>query len=576
MKLLKIGYLNDIYEFSKNSGILIGKIKSFIKHNNLTNYDDKLVFYDLEKLCKYFKIDYVLLSICNICDTIKSASNSYIIKNLCYTIAFFGHVNHGKTTLIKKLINKEIIETYEITQKVDVYKNNDLYLIDVPGHDIFYPVRENLVYFMNVIVIVISLHKGIEVETKKILQFFVEENLFYKCIISFTKYDIKQYEIADIIQEIYNVYNVKLDYFLNTLSTKEIYKTLYNFSTLTMEDTDDYLFDGLILRKDIIDGSIYNLLKLNKGTLDRKSFLLSENKICRVTKIKDIIKFKDVVQACAIGYYYVCLDINMDEYSKFYISKNQDHIYEYDKYLTAIYYMKTFVINKAKNSSNFTKSKVKETISEKRYRRKMKRLNNSKNIIYKSISSVANNAIIVDNSMTTIAITNLLNEKKLDKEYRVLCTNDSNSNLYLMDCKKIIYFCCQKKSDVQYSGIIEKIDNIYDLVNSIDCAIDSVKDNKFVVNCAKITHIFNVKGVVIAGCLMIKGTFVMKDKIMVTTKVDENNNYILQESVKSSIISLKKNTNFVKKVKLNDQFGITLENCACVLKVDMYIYMRNL
>ena len=567
-KKLKISYLNDIQDVSNNTGVTVNQIIYFFRQNKLKLYDNKALFSDLILFCNKNNIEYSLLSVCNVIEEIRNDSNKYQKKYSKYTLAFFGHVNHGKTTLIMKIINREIFEEYQITQKVEIYSHKDLYLVDVPGHDIFYPLRKSLSHVMEAIVIVISLHKGIEQEIEKSLKFFMENELFYKCIVVFTKYDIKKYEPESIIEEIFNKYGTRLKYFLNNISSQKIYENLFQFVSLNYIAEKTH-YDGLFLRKEVIDGNLYNLVKLYRGILDRKSFLLTRNQIVRVIKIKDVSqKYRDVNTGYGINYYYLGLDLNVDEYQEFNISKNQKNIYDYDKYLVAVYYLDTHI-----EQNKTQKSKTRETIAEKRKRRKERRMRGN-STLYQSNNQKSVATIVTIDSMTKQAIENLLVTYKVDKDYKVICYVDNNAMLYLMDCKKIIYFCCQKNNNIKYTGEVLEIDNIYKLIESIECAHDNVASNKTVENCAKITHLFNLRGVVIAGCTVIKGSFFMKDKVMVTVKKDDDENYILQDSVTANIVSLKKNTDFVKKVKINEQFGVTLGDFNDKLEIGMYIYKK--
>jgi len=92
-------------------------------------------------------------------------------------IAFMGHVDHGKTTLIDTIrqTNVQQKEAGGITQKITVlqilFQNKKLFLLDSPGHVDFVKLRHKGVYLTDLIVLVIDSKDGIMEQTIEIIQY---------------------------------------------------------------------------------------------------------------------------------------------------------------------------------------------------------------------------------------------------------------------------------------------------------------------------------------------------------------------------------------------------------------------
>lgn len=106
-------------------------------------------------------------------------------------VSIFGHVDHGKTSLLTALKNmSKIQEVGGITQNISVYnwicQNRKLFLVDTPGHQILSRQREFVAKISDFVIIVIDAEKGIEAQTVEILK--LTENV-PKRMICITKID---------------------------------------------------------------------------------------------------------------------------------------------------------------------------------------------------------------------------------------------------------------------------------------------------------------------------------------------------------------------------------------------------
>ena len=559
---IQISYLNDINGLSKLSGIKSLLIKDFIKKNKIRCYDNKIIYTDTINILNNFRVQYELNNICNIISIIQESSKKYKVKYNRFTTACIGQVNNGKTTLIKKLTGEEVNEEYDITQDVNIIQKDKLYFADCPGHDIFEPIKKIISTLMDVILIVVDLKKGLDSETDKSIQFLYDNDLLDKCMIAFTKEDIKKYESKNILKIIKDKYYFEPPFFINTSPSNEIYKLIYDFALLIAYQKK-INYDGLVLKNKIINGSLFNLVRIDRGYIDKKTFLLSELLVSRVIKIKDL-EGKDQNILYGSSYGYIQTDSKLDANEFIYISKDQKIISDYSLYILSKKYINSFGDNYENNLQR--KPKIKETIDEKRSRRKNKKMS-------AKVESVDNKLpqdkfIVVSDSMTKKAIEDHLKENKLNDEYNVICSSDSEINLFLDDASKIIYF--NRSCSINNTNVIN-INNIYSLIQEIKKYGKNILTNKTIINCAIVVRTFLIRGVLVAGCKMLKGRFNMKDKVMITTTHDDENNYILTDSIEDRIIALKIKDNFVKTVKKNDLFGTTLAKANKIV-TGMFIY----
>lgn len=108
-------------------------------------------------------------------------------------VAVMGHVDHGKTTLLDKILGMEKAsgEAGGITQHISAYqtthKDRTITLLDTPGHEAFAALRQHGATLTDVVIIVVAADDGVKPQTVEAIKFARTANA--KIIVAINKMD---------------------------------------------------------------------------------------------------------------------------------------------------------------------------------------------------------------------------------------------------------------------------------------------------------------------------------------------------------------------------------------------------
>lgn len=108
-------------------------------------------------------------------------------------VAVMGHVDHGKTTLLDKILDMKTVESEDggITQHISAYQTEyngrKITLLDTPGHEAFASIRQHGALLTDIVVIVVAADDGVKPQTVEAIKFAESANA--KIIVAITKID---------------------------------------------------------------------------------------------------------------------------------------------------------------------------------------------------------------------------------------------------------------------------------------------------------------------------------------------------------------------------------------------------
>ncbi len=529
-KIFKNKKIQKNKKIFKNKKILKKKIKKKI-NNKILKYKIDII----KEIRKYYK------------------NNKKYLRPPIITI--MGHVNHGKTSLIKCLNKKiNIKEKGNITQNINAYyisnKNIKFTLLDTPGHSVFTDMRVNSLKITDLIILIISIDDGIMNQTKEIIKYIKKNNI--PVIIVLNKIDKINYK--------HNIKIIKkkiFEYKLN-LTKKNIFIKISTKYKKGIKKLKKYI---LILSKKInlntninknissgmiIESSIdkkkgpINYIILKKGIIKKSYIIIYNNNYSKIKCIYDnnnnkINKLLPSVPGKILG----LPNINLTN-KKIIIVKNI-------KLAKKIIEVKKNKINKNNNNNN---NNIKYNIINLFKNNNKNKINiiikcnnyGSLNIIIKWIKKEVKNKInIINYSIGNINKNDLILSKTTNSI--ILSYNSKVDNSIK---KKINNF----KKKIYFFNIIYKF---FKKIKKIIKNKKKIKNKNKYLGKAIIKNVFKIsKFNIIAGCKVIKGEININNSINIL----RNKKIIFIGKIKS-IKQFKKN---IKIAKNNMECGISIKN----------------
>jgi translation initiation factor IF-2 len=123
-------------------------------------------------------------------------------------VAIMGHVDHGKTTLLDKILSLEVAdgEAGGITQHIAAYQaeheGRSITFLDTPGHEAFSALRQHGAALTDLAVVVVAADDGVKPQTLEAIRFAKEEGV--KIIIAITKVDKPEADLPKVKQDLVN------------------------------------------------------------------------------------------------------------------------------------------------------------------------------------------------------------------------------------------------------------------------------------------------------------------------------------------------------------------------------------
>nr|YP_009315145.1 Translation initiation factor 2 [Titanophycus setchellii]SCW23600.1 Translation initiation factor 2 [Titanophycus setchellii] len=142
----------------------------------------------------------------------KSSTSTTLDEDRVPVVTIFGHVDHGKTTLMDSICNIQSAEKEYggITQSIVAHEvsinyldtNKKLIFLDTPGHEAFSDMRIRSIQITDIGILVVAADDGLQPQTKEAIKYFKKHNLSF--LVAINKIDKDAANIANIKQELAN------------------------------------------------------------------------------------------------------------------------------------------------------------------------------------------------------------------------------------------------------------------------------------------------------------------------------------------------------------------------------------
>lgn len=176
----------------------------------------------------------------------KNRVHSHEAKKRPPVVVIMGHVDHGKTTLLDKILSTNVAsgESGGITQHVNAYqvekRGQMITFMDTPGHEAFHSMRERGAYITDLAVIVVAADDGVKPQTKEAVKFAKSAEL--PIIVAINKIDKPEANIERVKKDLADIDLLTEDWGGNTVCV--------NISAKTGEGIDN-LLEMILLYSDM-------------------------------------------------------------------------------------------------------------------------------------------------------------------------------------------------------------------------------------------------------------------------------------------------------------------------------------
>ncbi|VEU59823.1 translation initiation factor IF-2 [Mesomycoplasma neurolyticum] len=524
-------------------------IMLFFKKGKMYTLNYTLNEEEIAELCIRYDFDFQKhseLNASNFMDEIKIEDEEDELEKRPPIITIMGHVDHGKTTLLDKIRQTNVVDSESggITQHTGayqiVYDKRKITFLDTPGHAAFAEMRARGSKITDIVVLVVAADDGVMPQTIEAINHAKHSNV--PIIVFINKIDKPIKDVEKIKAEL-SQYNIMSEEWGGD-------NIFVQGSGLTGKGINE-LFEAINLQADILDlkanknreaigvviesklekgrGAVATLI-IQHGTLNKGDFIVAGSKYGRIKTLEDsngrpLKKAKPGTPVVITGLNYVPLAGN-----------------------------RIFAFDNEKFAKNLAKDKA---ISDKESILKEKKI-----MIDKDGTKILNFIIKGDVYGTTEAVKNALEKLKNEEaqsqvvhsgvgevtENDILLAKTSNSIIYAF--KTTVSAAVKERA--RESGVeIKEFDIIYKIIEDVQEILNKLRPPKFVeevIGEALILKIFYYSKVGnIAGCKLLTGKFKAKTKVKVIRK-----NKVIHVG---ELDSLRRTTDDVKEVLAGNEFG---------------------
>ena len=185
-------------------------VKQFMRRGLMYSLNQYIDFEIAAKMAEEFSVKTYLKSVDpltkKIDDSDENSKNLQELETRPPVIAIFGHVDHGKTTLLDYIRKSRIteVEAGGITQKIGAYqceyKESVITVLDTPGHYAFSEMRSRGAKHTDIAVLVVAADDGVMPQTIEAISHIKGENL--PIVVAINKIDRPQADVDKVKRQL--------------------------------------------------------------------------------------------------------------------------------------------------------------------------------------------------------------------------------------------------------------------------------------------------------------------------------------------------------------------------------------
>jgi len=457
-------------------------------------------------------------------------------------ITIFGHVDHGKTTLLDKIRQTNLVkqEAGGITQSIAGYEvewdnngqNEKLIFLDTPGHEAFAGMRSRGVQVTDIAILVVAADDGLKTQSIEAINHILGNNIPFIVVIN--KVDKLESDIQKVKNELSGYGIIGEDWGgeisiieVSAITGQNIDVLLSNICILSdlqeLKADPKQLAEGTILEAylDKKKGPVANVL-IHNGTINIGDIIVSDKTLGKVKVLlkNNQIKVKSAGPSSVLEILGFSSVPNVGSVFK---------VFQDEKEAKAV--ISNYIDN---NDSMIKLLNSRVTLDN---HNKIESLSNQINIILKtdtqgSIEAVINAFAQIPQEKIQINILSANSGEISDKDLNLALT--SNSLILGFN----VGIASKVSSEISQIGvIIETFNVIYDLIDYVKrymLNLVTPEYNKIVLGSAVVQTVFSVNKKCVAGCLVNSGKLKKNAYICVS-----RNNTIVYDGLLSSLKRLK-------------------------------------
>lgn len=182
-KIIKIPAIISVGEFAERLSLPVSKIiTELMKNGVMANINESIDFETAEIVAEFLGLSVELEERISAAPKKAAVSDVKKLKPRPPVVAVLGHVDHGKTSLLDKIRETNVVakESGGITQHIGAYqvetKGKKITFLDTPGHEAFEAMRAHGAKITDIAILIVAADDGIKPQTTEAIKHIKDAN----------------------------------------------------------------------------------------------------------------------------------------------------------------------------------------------------------------------------------------------------------------------------------------------------------------------------------------------------------------------------------------------------------------